>query len=312
MNLTVLKFPDALNSAVFGLTEIINIANSAARTVGVNEQISHEIVEFDPENPPSNKNIGEVLFIPPVQNYLEAELSVGPIIQWLSALNVDVTTVSACCSGVMLIAEAGLLDKKKATTTWWLLGEMGNRFPRVRLQQNAMLVEDSGVITSSGPYSYTYQALHLVERFLGPDTARLCAKLSVVEPGRPLNGIFAIPSILTQSDPFMMRIQELVVNGLESGISVDSLANEMHVSSRTLHRRIKDSIGISPNRLISAIRIETAKTYLETTSDAIATIAGKVGFEDTSSFRSAFSRNVGTTPTEYRSRMSIYPESRLR
>jgi len=311
MQVSILSFDGALGSAVQGMAELVAIGNQAAQSIGVNHRISASIVEITQSKSPTADSLGEVIFVPPQSagpSDVMAEQS--HVIESMRTLAQGGKTVNGCCSGVLLMAEAGLLKNRKATTTWWLINQL-SKYASVDVQANAMLVHDTDVVTSSGPYSYLYHALHIIEGYLGADVARLCAKLAVVEPGRPMNGIFAVPSVLTQSDPFLVKFQEITVSEIAKGLTVEKLAEQLHVSSRTLHRRVKELTGLSPNQLISQIRLEMAKTLLETTSEPIVNIAMQVGFEDTSSFRTAFSRGVGLSPTAYRSRMSLNPPSKL-
>lgn len=308
VKISIARFDDALASAVYGVAELANIANAAAALLGKETSLICETIDFAPGAMPERSAIGDVLFLPPIaqgpgceNQILEAHTH---IIDWLKSYTAPDNTVCACCTAVLLLAEADLLNGHRATTTWWLLKYVSERYPHIDVQENSMLVTDRSIMTSSGPYSWIYVVLQLAERFLGPEASALCAKIAVVEPGRPVNGVFAVPSLFAQPDPIITRAQELVARDLANGITVGSLAKELGLSERTFHRRVKELAGMSPIQLIAATRIEVAKTLLETSSEPVATISHLVGYEEVSSLRSAFSKAVGMTPSAYRARMN--------
>lgn len=308
INISIARFDNALTSAVYGVAELANIANGAAALLEKETSLTCETLDFAAGDMPKHSTIGDVLFLPPIAQGPGCETQMlethTHIIEWLKSFTAPDKIVCASCTAVLLLADAGLLNGRRATTTWWLIKYIAERYPSIDVQENSMLVADNSVITSSGPYSYIYLVLQLVERFLGPDASALCAKIAVVEPGRPVNGVFAVPSLFSQPDPLMTRAQELIARDLANGVTVGSLAKELGLSERTFHRRVKELAGLSPIQMIAATRIEVAKTLLETSSEPIATISGLVGFEEVSSLRSAFSKTVGMTPSAYRARMN--------
>ncbi|MGI9295544.1 MAG: GlxA family transcriptional regulator [Pseudomonadales bacterium] len=308
IEISIARFDDALNSAVYGVAELANIANGVAALLGKETSFTCETIDFAAGAMPEHSAIGDVLFLPPIAQGPGCEAQMlethAHIIEWLKTYKAPDKTVCASCTAVLLLAEAGLLNSCRATTTWWLIKYIVERYPSIDVQENSMLVADKSIITSSGPYSYIYIVLQLVEQFLGPDASALCAKIAVVEPGRPVNGVFAVPSLFAQPDPLLTRAQELIARDLANGVTVCSLAQELGLSERTFHRRVKELAGMSPIQMIAATRIEVAKTLLETSSKPIATISRLVGFEEVSSLRSAFSKTVGMTPSAYRARMN--------
>ncbi len=286
--------------------------NGVAAVLGKEESFVCETLEFTADSQPLYSAVGEVLFLPPIAQGPGCESQIlqtcRPVVDWLSGLgSIDQKVVCASCTSVLLLAEAGVLDGNRATSTWWLLKFISHRYPKIDLRENSMLEVHDSCMTSSGPYSYVYLVLQLVERFMGLDAARLCSKIAVIEPGRPVNGIFVVPSLFTQSDPLMARAQEIISRDLSEGLTVANLASELGLSERTFHRRVKKLLDMSPTQMIAATRIEVAKTLLETSSDPVATISKMVGFEEVASLRGAFSKVVGMTPSAYRARMNSNP-----
>ncbi len=304
--ISVARYEGALHSAVHGTCELVAMANLVRGVMGEGDALVARVIDIPSAKKVGADDIGDALVLPPLlRSPGEEELAVDPrIIDWLQTVPPADTVICGCCTAVELMAEAGLLKGRKATTTWWYLRNLSARFPNIDFQDNEMVVADGAMITSSGPYSYIAQVLNLVERFSGPGLARMLAKIAVVEPGRPVAGIFAVPTLFSTFDPLLARAQEIIARDVAKGVSVRSLAGEVGLSERTFHRRIVERAGMTPQQFIASIRIEIAKSMLETTLDPIAVVASAVGFKDVSSFRSAFSKAVGTTPTAYRARMN--------
>lgn len=315
MKITVLNPPGALQSAVHGVGELVAMAHLAAASTGRSGvELRSEVCAVAAGSMPGSGNLGDVVFLPPL---MAAPGTVSALLAshrnltaWLRERDDPAVQLCACCTGVLLLGESGLLRGRRATTTWWLAPEFRERFPEIELQQNSMLVRDERFLTSAGPFSWVAAILRLIEESAGAELAQLCAKIAVVEPGRPAHGIFVVPNLTPLQDPLMLRAQEIVTRDLSRGITVRSLAKAMGMTERTLLRRTRELAGMTPRELIARTRIEVAKTLLETSHEPIVEISSAAGFEDDSSFRAAFSRAVGITPSAYRSRMNPHAMAR--
>jgi transcriptional regulator GlxA family with amidase domain len=89
--------------------------------------------------------------------------------------------IGAFCSGVFLLAEAGLLDDRRATTTWWLQSELKRRFPKIDLASDAVVTSEDRIVCAAGPMSWVDLLLRLIEMVEGHETARLCADYAVID-----------------------------------------------------------------------------------------------------------------------------------
>lgn len=253
-------------------------------------------------------DLGDVIFLPafdmPPGQVEKSLQDHGAILFWLEQLNARNHSFCACCTSVFLLAEAGLLNGRNATCTWWALADLKRHYPKIIVLDNSMLVADEQFITSAGPFSYIAQILHIIGEYVSVEVARLVAKMAVVEPGKPVNGIFSVPTLFLDSqNPDLSKAEEIIQQNLQNGITVPDLAAQMGMSERTLHRRLAPT-NLSPSRFITLIRFEVAKTLLETTTLPLSVIAQQVGFENDSSFRKAFKLAIKATPTAYRRRMN--------
>lgn len=209
----------------------------------------------------------------------------------------------AICRGAFVLAAAGLLDGLDATTHWRWTAEMASRYPRVRLNPNVLYVDSGAISTSAGTAAGIDLGLHLLRRAHGAKVAGEVARRMVVPPHR--DGGQAqylrapLPSV-AKNDPLRDAIGWAVRN-LEQPISVDDMARRASVAPRTFARMFRDTTGTTPHRWLTSQRIYAAQQLLETGDGTIEAIARETGFGSADTFRSHFVRQVGTTPTSYRS-----------
>lgn len=223
-----------------------------------------------------------------------------PVIERLTALEA-VPFVAASCYGTFVLAESGLLEGRMATTTWWLRESFRQRYPGVRLNADRALVDDGSIITAGAMTAHSDLSLHLLRRLRGHAVARQVSSVMLVDEGRSSQLPFEVlqrrySESLTDEAIAWMECR------LAEDFSFDELADSLHVSYRTLHRRFHAVTGMAPLRYLQALRVERAKELLETTRKGVEQIALDVGYADASSFRRLFTRITSQTPSQYRQR----------
>lgn len=215
--------------------------------------------------------------------------------------------VVALCVGAFLLAEAGLLDGRRATTSWMFAGELARRFPLARVDPAAMLVEDSGV-TTTGAFSATFDlAMHLVRQTASAQEARALARMALLD--RRANQASYIDTSMTvrPSGRFSDSVQSWLRERLAAPYKLAHLSAAFHVSSRTLLRRLQVETGQSPLAYLQGERINLAKRLLEAGSASVAQIAERVGYGDVATFSTLFKRLTGQSPAQYRRSFSNGP-----
>jgi transcriptional regulator GlxA family with amidase domain len=240
---------------------------------------------------------------PDVVEHLELNRNVPP---WLRSMHDGGADVASACTGAFLIAEAGLLDGKSATTHWAFQPAFAERYPRIRLAPQAIVVDQGRVITSGGATSFLTLALHIVERVLGMEVARAASKMFLVDVNKSPQGAYAIfgPQ-KAHSDEEILRAQGIIERELARSLSVEDLARQVAMSRRNFVRRFTAATGNPPREYLQRARIEAAKRALETTRRPIATVAIDVGYDDVVAFRRMFARLTGLTPSDYRARYGL-------
>ncbi len=212
------------------------------------------------------------------------------------------SVVMSACTGSFLLAEAGLLDGRTATTHWAFQALFAERYPKVRLAPQAILVDQGRIVTSGGATSFINLVLFLVERFLGQDVAWAASKMFLIDPNKSPQGAYAAFSTQKDhEDKPILRAQEIIEREAGQLLAVDELARRVALSRRTFVRRFQAATGNSPRGYIQRVRIEAAKRALERGA-SIGEVATAVGYDDAVAFRKLFVRLAGLTPAEYRAR----------
>jgi transcriptional regulator GlxA family with amidase domain len=218
---------------------------------------------------------------------------------WLREQHARGAWVGGSCAGVFVLGEAGLLNGRRCTTTWWLFEELMRRYPKAQGRWGSALLEDERVISVGGPMSWVDLALHVIGQLAGPEAARMAADFAVIDNTPLTQAVYAPRRYISTRDPFLLDAEQ-AVRRAPPGLTAAALASALATSERTLHRRLKALANESPKGFITRIRLETARALLEGKAASIKRIAQQSGYEDESSFRRAFTRFAGMSPSAYR------------
>ncbi len=212
--------------------------------------------------------------------------------------------VASVCSGAFLLAEAGLLDGRRATTHWAWCAALATAYPQVKVDPAPIFVRDGNVATSAGVTAGMDLALALVEEDLGRDLALGVARQLVLFLGRPANQAqlsVQLSGQLAGSDA-LREAQRLVAEHPEADLSVPALAAAVGMSERNFSRCFRREVGQPPGRYVAAARVEAARRLLEDTDRAVADVAAACGFGTAETMRRTFLRSLGSSPAEVRRR----------
>jgi transcriptional regulator GlxA family with amidase domain len=209
--------------------------------------------------------------------------------------------VASICTGAFGLADAGLLDGRRATTHWAFAQELQKRHPAVKVQPDRIFINDGPVWTSAGMTAGIDLALALLEEDMGVEAARHIAKKLVVYHRRP--GGQSQYSALLELEPRSDRIQQALVHAranLRDALSVEELAEVAHLSPRQFSRAFKSETGQSPAQAVENLRVEAARALIDEGSLALAVVARDTGFGDPERMRRAFLRTLGQPPQSVR------------
>lgn len=211
--------------------------------------------------------------------------------------------VCSICSGVFVLAAAGVLDGKKVTTHWRHAQRLAVRYPALRIESNALYVDEGQVMTSAGSAAGLDMLIHLVRRDHGPNVANMVAQRLVIPPHRDGDQAQYIPRPVAASEVGRLsRLLDWVRANLNAQHSVASLSKRANMSSRTLLRRFKEATGLAPGEWLVRERVALAREMLESGRVPIAKVSDRVGFGSQESFRRHFRLAVGAAPAAYQRR----------
>ena len=209
------------------------------------------------------------------------------------------------CSGVFVLAAAGVLSGRRATTHWRYIDRLRARYPDITVEPNALYVDEGQVLTSAGSAAGLDMLVHLVRRDFGAKVANQVAQRLVIPPHREGGQAQFIPRpVAADERGRLAKLLDWIRGHLGVGHTIAALAERASMSTRTLQREFKAATGLAPYAWIVRERIERAKELLETTRLSAPEIAERIGIGSPESLRHHFRVRVGTTPAQYRARFS--------
>lgn len=211
--------------------------------------------------------------------------------------------VCSICSGVFVLAAAGVLDGKTVTTHWRYAQRLAQRYPALRVEPNALYVDEGQVMTSAGSAAGLDMLIHLVRRDYGPRIANMVAQRLVIPPHRDGDQAQYVPRpVATDETGRLSRLLDWVRANLGAQHSVASLSKRANMSPRTLLRRFKEATGLAPGEWLVRERVAVAREMLESGRVPIARVSDRAGFGSQESFRRHFRLAVGAAPAAYQRR----------
>lgn len=225
------------------------------------------------------------------------------VIDWLARRSGQKTAVAGVCTGVSLLAAAGILDGRPATTHWGVVDRCRALYPGVRWSPERFVTESGNVFCGGGLYASIDLSLYLVERYCGHEVAVQTAKALLLERPRLWQSTYApqLP-LADHADEPIHEAQTWLSAHLREAVDLDALAARHAMSPRNFARRFKAATGEAPLAWLHRVRIEAARKHLESTHKSVQEVSLLVGYEDVAFFRQLFRRHTGTSPRDYRVR----------
>jgi transcriptional regulator GlxA family with amidase domain len=209
--------------------------------------------------------------------------------------------IASVCSGAYILAEAGLLDGRRATTHWRRTPHFLSSYPRVKLESDRIFVRDGGIWSSAGISAGIDLALAMVTEDFGEEVARQTARQLVLYDRRS-GGQSQFSSLLELKAP-AGRFGPLLTwarEHLDTPLTVEHLAERAGMSSRHFTRAFVAETGTTPFKAVERLRIEVARQRVQSSSEAIERVAQSTGFRDPERMRRAFIRAFGQPPQSLR------------
>lgn len=209
--------------------------------------------------------------------------------------------VLSVCSGAFQLAEAGVLDGRRATTHWMYADKLASHYPLIEVDADVLFVEDGPVVTGAGTAAGIDACLHVVRKELGAAAANVIARRMVVPPQRDggQSQFIATPVPDRQDDSFA-DVTAWMLENLDADLDIDTLARRALMSTRTFARRFRAEVGTTPAAWLNRQRILRAQDLLEQSDLPLEHVAQRTGFGSAAVMRHHFGRVLGTSPQAYR------------
>jgi AraC family transcriptional regulator, transcriptional activator FtrA len=212
------------------------------------------------------------------------------------------------CSGAFALAQAGILDDRRATTHWSLCDDLSRQFPRTSVDPSALFIDEGPVLTSGGVTAGVDLSLYILRRDIGAALANHVARRIVTSPHRDGDQAqFAEAPPVPPGDDAISAAQQWMLSTLDRPLTVAEMAARAHMSPRNFHRRFVERTSLTPLAWLHRQRIARTKELLETTSLSVAEIAARVGLGTPANLRSHFHRATSVSPSRHRQMFAHAP-----
>jgi transcriptional regulator GlxA family with amidase domain len=311
--------PDGQNnlSSIVGAYKILTRANAywkengkralyAIELAGISKKVDfHDgLFTVQPHRHISAITQTNLIIIPSLNhNYQKAVKANQPLIDWIGQQYKSGAEIASICTGAFLLASSGLLNGRTCSTHWAFADTFRTMFPRVNLQPDRLITDESGIYTNGGAYSFLNLVIYLVEKYFDRETAIFCSKVFQIEMDRQSQSAFIIfTGQKSHGDEVIRRAQTYIENNLQEKISFEDLSSKLAVGRRSFDRRFIRATGNTPVEYAQRVKMEAAKKALETSRKNISEVMYEVGYSDVKAFREVFRRITGMSPLDYKNR----------
>ena len=304
-------------SCILGVYEVFGLANNYWKNSGRRELFQLELAGvsetevlsgglfvINPQINISNIQKTDLIIIPAAgyRKYYEAPKT-QQLLKWIRQQYKNGSEIASLCSGAFLLAATGLLDGKNCSTHWAHTDKFREIFPKVHLQPDYLLTDESGIHTNGGAYSFLNLLIYLVEKYYDRSTAIYCSKMCQIEMDRNSQSAFSIfTGQKLHGDEMVQKAQTFIETNFTDKISMEQLSAMFNVGRRNFDRRFIKATGNTPIEYSQRVKIEFAKKAFETNRKTINEVMYEVGYSDVKSFREVFKKITGMSPLEYKSR----------
>ena len=241
----------------------------------------------------------DLVIVPGVMDYERPQPAV--LLQALRRARARGARLASVCTGAFVLAQAGLLDGRRATTHWARAELLAQRFPKVTVDPKVLYIDEGEILTAAGVTASIDLCLHILRSDHGAALANKVARHLVFGPHRSGGQAQYIERPLEPSRSRSLEpTRQWLLERLDQAITVPEMASHACLSVRAFARRFHEETGSSPHQWLILQRVERARELLENSDLPVEAVAARCGFGSALSFRQHFRRHVGACPTDYR------------
>jgi transcriptional regulator GlxA family with amidase domain len=258
-------------------------------------------IQLNIERDYADEDTYDFIFLPPIWgNPIPSVRNQEHIITWINKQHLAKATFIATGTGVCWLAQAGLLDDKIATTHWHFHSKFEKFFPKVKLNRKAAITNSDNIYCTRSTNSQTELLVYIISQYLGASIARVIEKNFMHEAASFQSEPFFRMGGNVQFDETVAIAQTYINQNLASPITLEDIADYSKTAKKTLTRKFKNEIGITPHKYILQQRLEVSKSLLKDNSLTLINGAQLSGFKDPHYFKTLFERHFQMSPSSYR------------
>lgn len=315
MKVAILNFDGAVASAVAGPYDMFSKVKMISETLKVKTKTFFE-VDIVNSNPAAYKPFEmmgnvvlnkrkqyDLVMIPAMEmgcipETLQRETG---MVKWIQKQYENGADIASMCTGAFISASTGLLNGKRATTHWMGAAAFRQLFPKVKLEDDKVIIDEGRIYSSGGAFSFTSLIIYLIEKFCGRDMAFAAAKVFVIQVHNSSQHSFSIFNTQRNHEDYDIgKVQDYIEKNYEESLTINGLAEKFNMSSRTFIRKFTATTGNTQLEYIQRVRVEAAKRLLEKGKLTVEQVCMETGYGDFGFFRNIFKRLTGLTPQEYK------------
>ncbi|MFY8033099.1 MAG: GlxA family transcriptional regulator [Flexibacteraceae bacterium] len=322
MKVVIPVFKDCVSASVIGMMDMLMLTQNFYRQFPNADKpwFNVKLLSLEPELLVQNNGFeikcdevfnentdADLCILPAIVGHLPSLLQThSGFVAWIKRQFELGKMVSSTCNGAFFLAASGILDGKEATTSWFAANDFRQMFPKVKLIDEKIIVDNGKTITGGATLSFQYICIYLIEKFYGKQIGNFAAKVFLVEKGKHSQLTYSVFSAQkNHNDTSILQIQEAIEARAQERIVISELAESTAMAERTFIRRFKNATGNTPSEYIQRVKVELAKKHIEDDTISIKEICYEIGYEDQTYFRNVFKKYTGLTPSEYKKQFSF-------
>ena len=302
ISIAICSYPGALKSAIYGLEEMFILSNDLCKQNSLNLTFTVEVLTL--EELCANGNYTIVVLPPSQQNefYLEPNDS---FIDWLQNQHTKGAVLASACAGSFILCKTNIVKQRSITTHWGLAESLSQQFPGVNLASTELIIDHGDLITAGGMMSWVDLGLELIKRFASIEIMRQLGKILVIDTApREQRYYQQFTPSFQHGDQEILAVQQALHHSIAEPVSIANLAEQNHMTLRTLQRRFTKATGESPLKYLQKLKVQKASEQLESTNATFEKITLDLGYDNVAAFRKVFVNIMGLTPSEFRKRFT--------
>lgn len=302
VNVVIIDYPHALQSAIQGLKELLLLANKIAADNNADVHFTIEVITHDQKDIPQTIDL---VILPPNLDGTYFETPEPDLLQRIVDAHQNGAIICSACAGAFILAKTGLINNRTVTTHWQLEQRFGETFPSISLNVERLLINDGDIITAGGLMSWIDLGMEIVAQFAKPSVMRALGKFLIVDTGKREQKYYvSFSPKLDHGNKLILKVQHYIQANYSELLNVSVLAEKAFMTERTFYRQFTEATTLKPTEYVQKIRVQKACELLESSSFSFEQIALSVGYDDANSFRKVFNKIMGLSPSSFRARFS--------